>query len=913
MSALIPESSSLVIPVSSELANLDLAGGKGANLAVLARAGFPVPGGYILTTHAYRCFVSAHQLDDQINTLLAQTNLRNPLELEQVSQQIRGMFRTRPVPPAVLVELDCVSSAMAGKALAVRSSATAEDLPEVSFAGQQDTFLNIAGRESLVQAAVECWSSLWTARAIGYRSRNRVPHQGAALAVVIQEMVPSAASGVLFTANPLTGLRLETVIDAACGLGEALVSGQTEPDHYVVDPARQQVTHKTLGSKAVSIHSLEGGGTHTLLEDRSLQQALPDEEILRLAELGRQVEQVYQFPQDIEWAWDGQRLYLLQSRPITSLFPLPDGLPPGRLLALMSLAAVQGMLDPLTPLGVDFFRQMVVTISHMFGMPTNLQRQTALYLAGERIWINLTPLLTNSVGRKVLPNIFRLVEPALGMAVEQVLADPGFQPARPGVRLRTILRLGRFFFPVAANAFLNLLSPDRRREYIVRQGERILERLEQQIQLAQGDSREKLSHQISLLPGVIQGPMPRQLILLVSGVASGMASWNLARMLALTSVKSQAAVQTARAEELALQLTRGMPHNPTTQMDLALWHLSQLIREDPETAAIFSQESAAELWARCQGRDLPEPVLNALEYFLQTYGGRGLAEIDLGRPRWAEDPTPILETLKSYLLMEEPGMAPSAVFQRGAEAAQAAAQELESLVRHTRAGALKARAVRFLARRTRRLMGMREYPKFFMVRLLWVIRRALLETGRELVESGDLEKADDLFFLGCEELAAFARRENRDWAGIITSRRLAYERELRRRQIPRLLLSDGRAFYEGLGAQAATNGAVVGSPVSPGLAQGRVRVVLDPRQSGLLPGEILVCPGTDPSWTPLFLAAAGLVMEVGGMMTHGAVVAREYGIPAVVGVDQATGRFQTGQLIQVNGTSGQVTLLEDPR
>ncbi|HEX9028078.1 MAG TPA: PEP-utilizing enzyme, partial [Anaerolineales bacterium] len=294
--------------------------------------------------------------------------------------------------------------------------------------------------------------------------------------------------------------------------------------------------------------------------------------------------------------------------------------------------------------------------------------------------------------------------------------------------------------------------------------------------------------------------------------------------------------------------------------------------------------------------------------FLARYGGRGLGEIDLGRTRWAEDPTHVFEMLASFIQIIDEAQAPDQIFARSAASARQAIEQLAAAIQHRPHGWLKARLARFIITRARQLMGMRESPKFFVVRMLWLAHHEIRKTGQEFVGAGDLDQADDLFYLTFDELKALASHQAQDWRGLISRRRETYQRELMRRQIPRLLLSDGRTFYEGMIETEDTGNGLTGSPVSPGSVEGRVRVVFDPGHAGLLPGEILVCPGTDPSWTPLFFSASGLVMEVGGMMTHGAVVAREYGIPAVVGVDQATSRLHTGQLIHLNGSTGQIIL-----
>ena len=332
-------------------------------------------------------------------------------------------------------------------------------------------------------------------------------------------------------------------------------------------------------------------------------------------------------------------------------------------------------------------------------------------------------------------------------------------------------------------------------------------------------------------------------------------------------------------------------------MDLALWRMAKDIHADSDSLKTFLASDARTLASRYLNGTLPEKAQKTVEDFMAQYGMRGVGEIDIGQPRWREEPTSIMQTLQSYLQIT-PDMAPDVLFERGAKAADEAIEKLALAARRQSGGWLKERLVRGAARRIRLLMGMREAPKFFLVRMLGIVRNEILASGEEFASAGIIEKPEDLFFLHFSELEALAKEESRDWKGIIAERRSIYERENRRKQIPRVLVSDGRAFYEGIGVIADTDTVISGSPVSPGVAEGTVRVIFDPRRSQLAPGEILVCPGTDPAWTPLFMVAGGLVTEVGGMMTHGSVVAREYGIPAVVGVHQATNsikRWAAGQ------------------
>jgi pyruvate,water dikinase len=799
----------------------------------------------------------------------------------------------------MLAKAICDAYASMGKpSVAVRSSATTEDLPEASFAGQQDTFLNVTGDEALLKAVVRCWSSLWTARAIGYRARNGIEHQGAALAVVVQEMVESETSGVLFTANPLTGKRTETVVDATFGLGEALVSGQVEPDHYIVDPSDGRIISKALGAKALAIHGKLDGGTVSVTQDAAGQQALPDTAILELSALGQRVAYLFGVPQDIEWAWAGGKLFLLQSRPITSLFPVPGGMAPEPLQVLVSFGAFQGVLDPLTPLGRDILCRFPATLAKLIGQDETFVTQRIFAVAGERLFINVTGALRQRHSRRSLRTALKMIEPGTGQALEQLLTDPALAPGRTRIRLRTVARIIPLLFQILGNIGYNLLWPDAGRR-------RIQQRIEVVIKSfgAKSAAAVTVADRVALCEAV-SGSFRKFVPVVAGGLAAGLGALRVLQYLA---------ADLPNAEQQALETTRGLPNNVTTEMDLRLWRTADVISADTAAASHFRQADVATLARETLAGQLPTVAQAAVGDFLRRYGMRGIAEIDLGRPRWREDPTPLIQVLQSYLRIADPDHAPDLRFQRAAVSAEAAIDSLVKTVGRTRHGWLKSRVLRWAAHRMRALAGLRESPKFTVIRLLGILRESLLASGRELVAAGVLSRPDDIFFLHLEELQALTSGERRDWRPLIAARRAAFDREKRRRQVPRVLLSDGRAFFDGVVALGdESDSTIAGSPVSPGVAEGVVHVVLDPHGAQLAPGEILVCPGTDPAWTPLFLAAGGLVMEVGGLMTHGSVVAREYGIPAVVGVHQATTRLKTGQHLRVDGTRGRITILDEP-
>ncbi len=905
---------SSMIPLSSSEADLSMVGGKGANLAKLAWAEFPVPNGFMIPTTAYREFVVKNQLDKHIQKCLKNLDFSSPTALQTASQKIRAQFKKSTIQQSLIDDLEMASFWLDTRAVAVRSSATAEDLPDMSFAGQQDTFLNVIDGEALLESVVACWSSLWSARAIGYRSRNEIPHEDVALAVIVQQMVDTQASGVLFTANPLTGKRAETVIDATLGLGEALVAGYVEPDHYVIDSNRGEIIGKSLGTKAtITIGKAKGGIIHKEVE-ASQTQAVSDKVILQLTDIGQRIAAYYDFPQDIEWGWTANigdsdsttskgegKIYILQSRPITSLFPLPEKLPVEPLRVLIGFHAIQGILEPITPLGQDVMKSVLVSTARLIGHTYDIENQTGVLSAAERLWINMTPILRTKLGKKIAPRVIKAIDPGIAQAINDIADDPRLRTEKHAPNFGNIWRIPRFVIPFLGRVIGLLRNPVLRRQEVLEIYDNKISETHQRIAVCD-DLWENYRKHLELLHDAenifTDTVIPRGAPPVVAG------------MMTFFGILERFSKKVDQPQ-LFLEIARGLPHNVTTEMDLFLWETAQKLRSDSNCARVFEQSNANELASQYQAQSLPATAQAAVSAFMERYGMRGLGEIDIGRPRWREQPEYIMQTLQSYLTIIDPDKAPDVVFSRGADAAMQSAARLEAAVGQTRGGKLKARLIRGAVIRYRALAGMREAPKFFAIRMLGIIRQGLLESNQAFVEAGLLEQPDDLFFLYLRELdqisaertipAVFRER--------ILSRRALRAREMRRTQLPRVLLSDGMAFYEGVRATDGDTDSIVGDPVSPGVVEGVVRVVFDPHESHLLPDEILVCPGTDPAWTPLFLAAGGLVMEVGGMMTHGSVVAREYGIPAVVGVHQATERLTTGQRIRVDGSSGKIIIL----
>lgn len=892
-----PSNDALVLPLRALGAgSLGLAGGKGANLGVLLQANLPVPDGFCVTTDAYGTVAGTPEIE-QIVEQVAGVAPDDADRLNTLAGEARRLILAAPIPAAVA---EAVSSAYddfgdgpAGARVAVRSSATAEDLPSASFAGQQDTYLNVVGQEALLDAVRRCWASLWTDRAVAYRAANRIDHAAVRLAVVVQRMVPASVAGVLFTANPLTGQRSQMVVDASPGLGEAVVSGAVNPDHWVLDGANGAAVETRLGDKRLMIRPVAGSGTeHVTLEDGSETACLTPEQLRTLAALGRRVQGVFGAPQDVEFAFDaGGQCWLVQARPITTLYPLPAAAPaPGTdLRVYFSVNVGQGVLRPLTPMGIQMMRLVAGSMATSFGFQPadRAAGPETVVEAGQRVFLDVTPALRNPLGRTIFLNATRFMEArtqvlAAELAKDRRLSTHGSALPLIAMVARTALRQG-----VPARVARALARPTAAHAVALRS-------VEQQVAaaVAPGDA-DPIAH-LAFAERMLATAPAR----IVFGTLPVAAAGLLTRVLAIRLLGGR-----ATADELE-HVVRALPHNPTTEMDLDLWGLAERLRADEPSVQALANRTPPDLAQAYGAGSLPKALQVGLADFLAAWGHRGVAEIDIGLPRWSEDPTHILGVLANYLRLEDRDRAPDLQF---AEAAALAERTIDVLAR--RAGGLRGRLVKALLHRTRELAGLREWPKYYMIRVAAPARARLLRVGAILVEQGRLASADDIFFVTLPE--ARIGLAGADLRSLVAGRREAYDLELGRRHVPRLLLSDGTEPAPPA-TSADESGALRGTPASSGTVRGRARVILDPVGARLQPGEILVAPSTDPGWTPLFLTAAGLVMEMGGAMSHGSVVAREYGIPAVVGVDSASIRIQTGQMIEVDGGRGVVRIVEKP-
>ncbi|HEV3281370.1 MAG TPA: rifamycin-inactivating phosphotransferase [Acidimicrobiales bacterium] len=845
-----------------------LVGGKGAHLGELSRIdGIRVPAGFCVTTDALRRIMAgAPSIDDRLDRL----SRLNADDVEAIRTQGAEMRRTVEgiAIPDDLAAAITGSVARLGEqaAYAIRSSATAEDLPTDSFAGQQDTYLNVVGSSAILQHISRCWASLFAERAVTYRLRNGFDHRKVSMGVVVQQMVVPHSAGILFTTDPVTSNRKVVVVEASFGLGESVVSGRVNPDAYTVRDGR--IVTKQIATKQVAIHASPSGGTHedAIDPERQEQPALTDAQVVRLAQLGRTIEAHFGHPQDIEWCLDDDGFQIVQSRPITTLFPIPD-VGDQENHVFISVGHGQMMTDAMKPLGISFWQ---------------LTTPRPMYVAGGRLFVDVAPDLGSPARRAGLLNVAVKSDPLIGDALESILERGDFVPSLPGE--------GTGVTPARAQA------PIETDPVIV---EKLIGRNQESIAALKRDIRTKsgsalfdfILADIQGLKRILFDPRSHQ-VFMSAMEATGWLNEQL---------------QTWLGEKNGADaLTQSVPHNVTSEMGLALLDVADAIRPHPEVVAFLQHvedEGFVDDMTKLAGG---QEAQDAIRAFLDKYGMRCIGEIDITRPRWSERPTTIVPMILGNIKNFEPG-AGERRFEQGRKQAWTKEQEFLERLRALPDGEQKAKEAKQMIDRVRTFIGYREYPKYGMVSRYFIYKQALLEEAERLVQAQVLREAEDIFYLTFQELHDVVRT-NRIDDQLISQRKDAF-RSYQALTPPRVLTSDGEVVAGAYRRDDVPAHALVGLPVSAGIIEGRARVILDMAEADLEPGDILVTAYTDPSWTPVFVAIAGLVTEVGGLMTHGAVIAREYGLPAVVGVEQATELVRNGQHLRVHGTEGYVEIL----
>ncbi|HBC94997.1 MAG TPA: phosphoenolpyruvate synthase [Pelotomaculum sp.] len=869
-------------------ASLSSVGGKGANLGELCRVpGIAVPGGFCVTITAYTDFVNTSTGFAALVKSLDLINVDALEELKATGQRIRTHLNNLDIPAPIQQEIIRAWHRTGSHyAYAVRSSATAEDLPGASFAGQQDTFLNIAGEKDLLDCVRKCWASLFTDRAIVYRQKNGFAHDQVKLAVVVQRMVFPEVSGIMFTADPVTGNRRIVTIDASFGLGEALVSGIVSADLYQVKAGK--LRKKQIARKEVAIYARPEGGTvkAAIPEERKTAPALSDEQAVRLARLGRSIEEHFKSPQDIEWCLAENEIFIVQSRPITTLYPVP-ATTDDKIHLFLSLGHVQMMTEAIKPLGISVLRTL-----NPLGKNSPQVESALLQEAGGRLYIDLTPLLAYPQLRKRLPGILLNLDQLFSRAVQDFIGKEEFKAAaQPGKKIK--FDLLKKAFPTVCAVLSNILY---------RENNQAIGMMNRFITDQVKENRNKLQEvagtdKITQIQEMLSSLMPTVIAVIKQYLPVAIITYKL--------IESLSRKWLGDTNELH-NISKSPPGNVTTEMGLALGDVADAVGNHPAVIEYLEHAADETFFEGLKNVPGSQDVLPVFLGFFERYGMRGTGEIDVTRPRWRETPTQLVPAILSHIRGVKPGQH-RLDFLAGQEEAERAAVRLSERLRQKPLGFIKARTMQRLIKVHRSLIGIREHPKYFIVQNLDAIKQAVLQEAGKLASDGILAHPKDVFWLSLEDIKEVIETQRID-RNVITRRKEKFQQEAKLAP-PRAITSEGEILTAKPQAHVPP-GALAGSPVSAGTVSGRARVILRLEEAKMDKGDILVAPYTDPGWTPLFLLAAGLVTEVGGLMTHGAVVAREYGIPAVVGVDNATRKIQDGQKIRVDGTQGFVEILE---
>lgn len=849
-----------------------LVGGKGLHLGELSKLeAIQVPEGFCVTTVGFQKAIEQNETYHALLDQLTMFKVEDRESIGEISRKIRQILIEVEIPSDVVkAVIHYLSQLGDEQAYAVRSSATAEDLPHASFAGQQDTYLNIIGKEAILKHIKKCWASLFTDRAVIYRMQNGFDHRQVYLSVIVQRMVFPQVSGILFTADPITSNRKLLSIDASFGLGEALVSGLVSADCYKVK--ENQIVHKMIAAKKLAIYGREEGGTETqqIAPDQQKTQTLTDQQILQLGHIGRRIEAYFGCPQDIEWCLVDDTFYIVQSRPVTTLFPIPE-VNDRENHVFISVGHQQMMTDPIKPLGLSFF---------LLTTPAPMRK------AGGRLFVDITQQLASPVSRNSLLNAMGQHDPLMKDALMNLIERRDFIESSPNDHEAPRPTRG---------------NPDRLAQIennpsivsdLIKKSQTSIEELKQNIQIKSGsDLFDFILEDIQELKKILFDPQSSAVFM----AAMDASSWMNEKM-----------NEWLGEINAADTLSQSVPNNITSEMGLALLDVADVIRPFPEVVHYLQHIKDDHFMDELVMFDGGQEARDAIIAFLNKYGMRCAGEIDLTKTRWSEKPATLVPMILGNIKNFEPN-AGKRKFEQGRLVALEKEKELLDRLKQLPDGEQKAKETKRMIDLIRNFIGYREYPKYGMIHRYFVYKQELLKEAERLVKAGVIYGKEDIYYLTFEELHEAVRTNQLDYE--IISKRIDEYKIYEKLTPPRVITSDGEIIVGKYKRENLPADAIAGLPVSSGVIEGRARVILNMEDADLEEGDILVTAFTDPSWTPLFVSIKGLVTEVGGLMTHGAVIAREYGLPAVVGVEKATKLIKDGQRIRVHGTEGYIELL----
>jgi len=856
-----------------QLKNKDvaIAGGKGANLGEMTGAGFPVPDGFVLATDAYKKFVKKNNLQKKIVSIASKVSKSYPESSEKASKEIKKLFLDAPIPKDIEeVILNKYGNLGTEKdiVVAVRSSATAEDLPGASFAGQQETYLHIFGNKQLLEAVKKCWASLWTARAIMYRIKQNIKPDDVSLAVVVQQQIFSDVSGIAFSLNPQNNYYDEVVINSSFGLGESIVSGQVTPDSFVVDKIKKEIVQKQISNKEYMLVGKKDGGIEEQKISDPKAPSLTNEQVLEVSELVSKVEEHYKIPMDIEWAIYESKLYLLQARPITSYLPIfPEMLTkPGekKKIYIDMIILTQGFSESMSVLGMDFWANMLVIVKG----PFMVRGKDGIVwdLHGRQYMLVSNMLKVGGFLKKTMTSY-----DAPSKQIFEELNSTEYIPNKRPVLLKGYLwEVIKYVFPIVGSSLKALFNGSESLRLYKEADAEIWKSLHEELAY----SNESFDKQTKQALGAFS---------IMMGVAGGMgasfyAKWRLDRIFK----------KHKEADDLLVGLSMDLPGNPTSEMG----HLMLQIATFPE---FQKTKTAEEFFEKLKNKEYSEELINTYNDYVFRFGCRGVREIDIAIPRISENPNQLFFQIKQINVHDN---AILKVKKRSKES-------YEKLLLLAKKIGKEKKFVK-LTKVYRSMTGYREHPKYILIVAIGILRKRALKLGKEFVKEGRLEKVEQIFDLTIDQVTEAEKNKELNLLNLVEENIAPYKKVAHITDWPRVIDSRGKIHRV---KHESKDGELVGQAIAPGVVCGKAKILHTPYEKSLLKGEILVCKMSEPSWTPVFINASGVVMEIGGPLQHGSIIAREYGLPCVSSLDNATKLIKDGDLIEVDGTNGIVKII----
>ncbi len=871
----------MIFPFTTpELPPLEQIGGKALSLMTMTQAGMPVPPGFVLAVDFFAPWLAALQATAAWNT--AQTATADGLGEATRALQAACCALTfdQEQQKALESALAAFQVAYGSTFYAVRSSSPEEDLDSASFAGGYETTLGVTA-QTLEAAIRHSFASTFAERVFVYKKEHGLATRQPRIAVIVQQQIDADTAGVAFSLNPLNNCYDEAVINANDGLGESVVAGAVEPDVFVVDKLTRAILDTKVGGKEVVIRLNRAGGTMQTMRPRAAQPCLTPAQVTELSDMVNRVEAYDRHPVDIEWAFAQGKLYLLQVRPITTYLPLPEEMrtapgAPKRLYANSTLIE-QGMQEPLSVLGTDFLGYVLNKVGGPVAEGV-IGPEGVTFTAGGGYYMNISyALMMGMRGAALAPGSFgdpRVTAILDSLDLRQYLDGelPAALKARRGKMLFKMLPMVK----AALEAYLRPEHTLARYQSALPEENRRLERLSgaglslraQAIALT---DRLEFFYGDYGIPMILAGQLAQQ------------------RLRRLFKQKDD------QTRDHLIALGVALPGNKTTEMGELMYTLASL-------SDIKRYDNAADFLAALERGALSPEFMRHWSRFMDEFGARCPAEIDPATPRPREQPARLFEQLKGMSLA-----AGETLFEKAYAKRETAYHALHDLA--LRKGQRKARTLARYYKTWVTLGGYRETPKHYVIKVVDLFRRRALAVAQTFVAEGRLDHPEQIFALTLADIDQARTDLTFDLRALARERTALLDKIRKSRLVARIIDSRGKIYYPP--RQAAADGELSGVPISPGVVQGRVKVLHNAAEKQLHPGEILVARATDPGWTPLFINAKGIILEIGGALQHGAVVAREYGIPCVSGVDDVTSLLQDGQWVEVDGSNGIVRIVED--